>query len=71
MCFQVDNEDIGQVSGEEMGVGRIGIQAYLRLFRAGASVLCLVGLFMLNIVVQVCVQNKTKSIKLLFPHALV
>ena len=66
----MENEDIGQVSGEEMGVGRIGVQAYLRLLRAGASVLFLVGFLMLNIVVQVCVQNKTKSIKLLFPHAL-
>ena len=66
----MENEDIGQVSGEEMGVGRIGIQAYIRLLRAGASVLFLVGFFMLNIIVQVRVQNETTSIKLLFSHAL-
>ena len=51
--IQGSNEDIGQVSGEEMAVGSIGVKLYVRFFLAGAGVILFLFFLMLNLTAQV------------------
>ena len=54
--LQDEDDDLGQVSGEEKAVGSIGIRVYMRYFLAGCGGIVFFIFFVLNLTAQVIIQ---------------